>query len=226
MAIMRVVRAHPRSSDPFCGVVDNLPVMIMGPSGPQAGDPDGPPPPDGSAAGEDAPTAAPRRRRLLALAAAAAGLAVLLGLVVLVVQLPRSSPGRRDVRASALPAGTPLSREEYQQILTTLDRDLTPVVEAVAVVNTYVAASAAVDQLGIKVAADATVLDGIIAPPPVRVAHQHLVKAIHQLRADAALMADQAHKEIVCTGGSTLAETRPEQRRSLAARGREGTGYR
>jgi hypothetical protein len=133
-----------------------------------------------------------------------AGLAVLLVLALLIgLSHPAQvSPG---ASAPASPAGTPMSPDEYQQALTDLDRDLTPLVQAVTATNRYAAASEAARRLQAKVETDAAGLDRIVPPAPVRVAHQHLLKAVHELSTDAGIVADQAHRQLVCLGGTALA---------------------
>jgi hypothetical protein len=142
---------------------------------------------------------------LIAVIGTAVGLGVLAA-AVLIVTRPHPAPARHGSQASASPGSNPLPPDEYQQALAGLDRELAPLVQGLTTATNYVAASTAVTQLQARVDARATLLEHTTAPAPVAAAHQHLVKALRQLATDVGLVADDAHRELVCTGRIALVD--------------------
>jgi hypothetical protein len=162
-----------------------------------------PPGAPGPAGLPPAPTGTRRGRPLIVAAAVAAALLLLVALT-LVVRLASATTVPHAAPVSASPTGTPLSPEAYQQKLTALDQELTPLVQAMAAATTHPAVTAAATALKAGIDTAASALDKVTAPARARAAHQHLVKAVHELVTDAGIVADESRREVVCTGGAAV----------------------
>lgn len=102
------------------------------------------------------------------------------------------------------PSATPVTGTEYQQVLTTLDAALAPVLQQLAPAHTPVAVRDAAAAAQLAVVSEVDKLRGLAPPAPAQPAHRDLVAGLDDLGSRLGQTASSAASRRLCAGSSAI----------------------